>query len=68
MAPRRIIPIHFDSLTAPVEGPFRGPVQAMAFLAGGLDNTLLFLQHKEAAQPDLRFQTLPRFDEVVLYE
>ena len=68
VAPRRIIPIHFDSLTAPVEGPFRGPVQAMAFLAGGLDNTLLFLQQKEAAQPDLRFQTLPRFDEVVPYE
>jgi len=68
VAPRSIIPIHFDSLTAPVEGPFRGPVQAMAFVAGGLDNTLLFLQQKEAAHPDLRFHTLPRFDEVVLYE
>jgi len=66
--PRRIIPIHFDSLTAPVEGPFRGPVQAMAFLSGGLESTLSFLQAKEAEHPGLRFNTMPRFDQVVLFE
>ena len=32
--PQRVIPIHYDSLTAPAEGPFRGPVNAMAFLSG----------------------------------
>jgi L-ascorbate metabolism protein UlaG (beta-lactamase superfamily) len=68
VAPSRIIPIHYDGLTAPVEGTFRGPVKAVAFLAGGLENTLDFLRKKEAANPGLRFNTLPRFDEVVLFE
>jgi len=66
--PQRIIPIHYDSLTAPIEGPFRGPLNAEAFLAGGLEDTLLFLQQKQADNPGLRFNTLPRFDEVVLFE
>jgi L-ascorbate metabolism protein UlaG (beta-lactamase superfamily) len=68
VAPQRVIPIHFDSLTAPVEGPFRGPVKAMSLLSGGLENTLSFLQQKAADNPRLRFNTLPRFDEVVLFE
>ena len=66
--PGRVIPIHYDSLTAPAEGPFRGPLNAEAFLAGGLENTRLFLQQKQAENPGLRFNTLPRFDEVVLFE
>ena len=33
----RIIPIHWDSLTAPIEGPFRGPLRAEAFLSRGSD-------------------------------
>ena len=68
VAPQRVIPIHFDSLTAPVEGPFRGSVKAISFVSGGLENTLSFLQQKEADNPHLRFHTLPRFDEVVLFE
>jgi len=68
VAPQRVIPIHYDSLTAPAEGPFRGPLNAEAFLAGGLENTRLFLQQKQADNPNLRFLTLPRFDEVVLFE
>jgi L-ascorbate metabolism protein UlaG (beta-lactamase superfamily) len=68
VAPQRVIPIHYDSLTAPAEGPFRGPLNAEAFLAGGLENTRLFLQQKQSGNPNLRFLTLPRFDEVVLFE
>jgi L-ascorbate metabolism protein UlaG (beta-lactamase superfamily) len=68
VVPQRVIPIHFDSLTAAVEGPFRGPVKAMSFLSGGLENTLSFMQQKETDNPHLRFNTLPRFDEVVLFE
>jgi L-ascorbate metabolism protein UlaG (beta-lactamase superfamily) len=68
VAPQRVIPIHYDSLTAPAEGPFRGPLNAEAFLAGGLENTRLFLQQKQSYNPNLRFLTLPRFDEVVLFE
>ena len=37
-------------------------------LAGGLENTRLFLEQKQADNPGLRFNTLPRFDEVVLFE
>ena len=68
VAPQRVIPIHYDSLLAPAEGPFRGPLNAEAFLAGGLENTRLFLEQKQADNPDLRFAILPRFDEVVLFE
>ena len=68
VAPSRVIPIHYDSLTAPAEGPFRGPLNAEAFLAGGVENTLLFLRQKQADNPGLRFNTLPRFDEVVLFD
>ena len=66
--PARVIPIHYDSLTAPAEGPFRGPVNAMAFLSGGIENTRAFLEEKAAANPQLRFNTLPRFDEVLLFQ
>ena len=64
----RVIPVHYDSLTAPAEGPFRGPVKAVAFLSGGLDNTLAFLRQKAAEDPALTFHTLPRFSEVQLYQ
>lgn len=68
MQSRRVIPIHYDSLTAPAEGPFRGPVNAMAFLSGGIEHTRAFLEEKAAANPQLQFHTLPRFDEVLLFE
>jgi len=64
---QRVIPIHYDSLTAPIQRPFKGPVMAMAFFAGGVENTLSFLQSKRSQNPGLIFQTLPRYDEVVLY-
>jgi len=66
--PQRVIPIHYDSLTAPAEGPFRGPLNAIALLSGGIETTRAFLEEKAAANPQLRIQTLPRFDEVLLFE
>ncbi|NRA00135.1 MAG: MBL fold metallo-hydrolase [Myxococcales bacterium] len=65
--PSRIIPIHWDSLTGPAEGPFVGTVRVMGFLSGGTELTREFLEEKEAANPDIRFLTLPRYDEVVLF-
>jgi L-ascorbate metabolism protein UlaG (beta-lactamase superfamily) len=65
--PSRLIPIHYDGLTAPITGEFRGPVTAMAFIARGSEKTLSFLQGKEEANPQISFQTLPRYDEVVLF-
>jgi L-ascorbate metabolism protein UlaG (beta-lactamase superfamily) len=65
--PSRVIPIHWDSLTGPIEGPFTGPVRAAAFLTKGSDNTLTFLKDKAAANPNIEFVTLPRYDAVVLF-
>jgi L-ascorbate metabolism protein UlaG (beta-lactamase superfamily) len=65
--PRRIIPIHWDSLTAPIEGPFRGPLRGEGVLSRGGDRTLEFLRAKAAANPAMAFQTLPRYDPVVLF-
>jgi L-ascorbate metabolism protein UlaG (beta-lactamase superfamily) len=63
----RLIPIHWDSLTGPIEGPFTGPVRAAGFLGGGGEETLGFLLEKQSQDPALRFETLPRYDEVVLF-
>jgi L-ascorbate metabolism protein UlaG (beta-lactamase superfamily) len=68
VAPSRIIPIHYDSLTAPAVGPFKGQVQAIALYSSDRANTLSFLRDKAAANPGLRFNTLPRFEEVVLFK
>ena len=68
VTPSRIIPIHFDSLTAPAQGPFKGQVKAISFLSSDRENTLSFLRHKAVENPALRFNTLPRFEEVVLFE
>lgn len=65
--PTRVVPIHWDSLTGPIEGPFTGPVRAAGFLSQGTDRTLAFLREKAAANPKIRFLTLPRYDPVVLF-
>jgi L-ascorbate metabolism protein UlaG (beta-lactamase superfamily) len=65
--PQRIIPIHWDSLTARVEGPFRGSVRAEGIVGRGGERTLAFLKAKQAANPGLAFQTLPRYEPVVLF-
>jgi L-ascorbate metabolism protein UlaG (beta-lactamase superfamily) len=66
--PTRIIPIHWDSLTGPSEGPFTGTVRGAGFLSKGSDLTLEFLRKMDSANPDIAFSTLPRFQEVVLFE
>jgi L-ascorbate metabolism protein UlaG (beta-lactamase superfamily) len=65
--PTRVIPIHWDSLTGPAEGPFTGMVRAAAWLSKGSDELLPFLQAKQAANPNTDFITLPRYAPVVLF-
>jgi L-ascorbate metabolism protein UlaG (beta-lactamase superfamily) len=65
--PRQVIPIHWDSLTGPIEGPFTGPVRAASFLSAGGGEALAFLRRKQSEDPRLRFLTLPRYDPVVLF-
>jgi L-ascorbate metabolism protein UlaG (beta-lactamase superfamily) len=67
VSPRRVIPIHYDSLTGPLEGPFRGPVMAQALVSDGTAETLAFLEQQVVANPAIEFLTLPRFDRVLLY-
>jgi L-ascorbate metabolism protein UlaG (beta-lactamase superfamily) len=66
--PSRIIPIHFDSLTAPAKGPFKGQVKLMTLFSDDREATLSFLRGKQKSHPELRFNTLPRFDEVALFK
>jgi L-ascorbate metabolism protein UlaG (beta-lactamase superfamily) len=65
--PSRVIPIHWDSLTGPIEGPFTGMVRAAALLSKGSDELLPFLRAKQAANPNIAFITLPRYEPVVLF-
>lgn len=65
--PERIIPIHWDSLTGPVQGPLTGEVRIAALLMGGEAETLAFLKQQERLKPEVSFQTLPRFEPVLLF-
>jgi len=53
--------------TRPIEGPFTGEVHAASFLSSGSDEMRSFLERKQGEQPGLRFRTLPRYEEVVLF-
>lgn len=64
---RRVIAIHWDSLTGPIDGPFTGTVRAGSILSSGSDMTRSFLEERRAATPGLQLSTLPRYDEVVLF-
>lgn len=65
--PDRVVPVHWDALFGPIEGPFRGSLRAASFLSAGSELTLAFLRAKAAAHPELRFETFPRYAPVVLY-
>ncbi|MEM7137396.1 MAG: MBL fold metallo-hydrolase [Myxococcota bacterium] len=67
VSPSRVIPIHWDSLTGPNDGPFTGPVRAAEFLAPGTETTGKFLRDKADSHPELEFITLPRYAPVVLF-
>jgi len=64
---KRVIPIHWDSLMGPIEGPFTGEKRFATLLSGDGERTRDFLKAKEAAIPELLFTTLPRYDPVVLF-
>ena len=67
ISPERIIPIHWDSLTGPLEGPMTGEVRIGSFLSAGADDALAFLKAREAELPAMLFHTLPRFVPVLLF-
>lgn len=63
----RVIPIHYDSLAGPIEGPFTGEVKAAAFLSAGGESLRAYLEAKLAGNSDLQIGTLPRYAPVVLF-
>jgi hypothetical protein len=65
--PSRVILIHWDSLTGPIEGPFTGMVRAAGLFSGGSDRLRSFLEAKAAENPAIQFITLPRYEPVVLF-
>lgn len=67
LAPERIVLIHWDSLTGPLDGPLTGEVRIGDFMASGADDTLAFLREKAATDPDRPLQTYPRFEPVALF-
>jgi L-ascorbate metabolism protein UlaG (beta-lactamase superfamily) len=67
ISPERIIPIHWDSLTGPLDGPMTGEIRIAGFLSRGADETLAFLKARAAEHSGVAFQTLPRFEEVILF-
>jgi len=67
VAPERIIPIHWDALTGPLDGPMTGEVRIGSFLSAGSADARIFLDDKAAASPQATFLTLPRFAPVVLF-
>jgi len=67
VSPERIIPVHWDSLTGPIEGPVTGEVRIANLLSGGEEKTLAFLRDKAAENPQLPLLTLPRFERVPLF-
>ncbi len=67
VAPDRLVLIHWDSLTSPIDQPMSGEVRIAGFLAAGAKDTEAFLKARAAANPELPFQTLPRFAPVVLF-
>ncbi|MEP5764397.1 MAG: MBL fold metallo-hydrolase [Halieaceae bacterium] len=67
VSPARIIPIHWDALTGPLAGPMTGEVRIGSFLAAGSKDALAFLKARQADQPGVPLQTLPRFKPVVLF-
>lgn len=67
LAPERVVLIHWDSLTGPLDGPMTGEVRIAGFLSAGADETLAFLRAKATAKPSVPLQTYPRFDKVLLF-
>ena len=61
-----MIPIHWDSFTGPIEGPFGGSARARD--SSRAETTDARVPRPEGGrEPGIAFQTLPRYEPVVLF-
>jgi L-ascorbate metabolism protein UlaG (beta-lactamase superfamily) len=65
--PERIVLIHWDSLTSPLDGPLTGEVRIAGLLMGDESETLEYLNTQASRHPGVTLQTLPRFAPVLLF-
>lgn len=65
--PERLVLIHWDSLTSPLEGPLTGEVRIAGLIMGGESETLEYIRMQASRDPGLTVQTLPRFAPVLLF-
>lgn len=66
--PERIIPVHWDSLIGPIEGPFTGEIKLASLFLGNTELLREFIDSKIAAHPDISWNTLPRYRPVVILD
>ncbi len=68
VSPERIIPVHWDSLIGPIEGPFTGEIRLASLFSGNPELVREFIDSKIAAHPEISWNTLPRYRLVVILD
>jgi L-ascorbate metabolism protein UlaG (beta-lactamase superfamily) len=63
----RIVPVHWDSLVGPIQGPFTGEVRIASFFSGNSEPLKAFLMEKAQTHPEITWQVLPRYGPVVIF-
>ncbi len=68
--PHTVIPIHWDSLTGPIVGEFTGMMRLFGKLIGAAEDPEVIPEfiNRKAQEQDVKVITLPRYDEVVLFD
>ena len=68
LQPSLVVPVHYDSLTAPIEGDIPGTDWLLSIVSGErAETTLEFLRAKGRANPDVSFGVMPRYEQVILF-
>ena len=66
--PKRIFPIHYDSLLSSIDKPLKGQPIFASFITGKAKETRRFLNEAMDSYHEGQIRTLPRFEEVLLFK
>jgi len=64
--PRVIVPIHWDSLTSPIDDELKGTSRVLSLITGGEEATLEFLKDRQCTVPGLSYRIVRRYDPVAV--